>query len=141
MNKARARIALAILAMCLAAMPAAAQKAQGTAPVTIKIFRTNPGASYLKQLDDMMALKKVEEKFSVDLKYIHPTDENAELNIVIASGDYPDVFEETTWTNYSGGIQKAFSDGIIIRVTSSSPRRRRTSRRSSTKIRATARRR
>lgn len=59
---------------------------------------------------------KVEaEKTGVTVEYIHPVvgQEKEQFNLMIASGDMPDIVRYD-WKAFSGGPEKAISDGTII---------------------------
>ena len=63
--------------------------------------------------------KGLMERTGVKIKFIHPPAGTAseQFNLMIASGDLPDIIERT-WALYPGGIEKAVSDKIIIRLNS-----------------------
>jgi putative aldouronate transport system substrate-binding protein len=59
--------------------------------------------------------KQVMDRTNTDIKFIHPAlgQETEQFNLMIASGDYPDLLD-WNWTNYPGGPEKAISDKVII---------------------------
>lgn len=73
-------------------------------------------ANYASMGDTVFG-KTREEKTGVKVQYIHPPagSDTEQFNLIIASGDYPDIMERT-WINYTGGPEKAISDGIILRL-------------------------
>lgn len=59
--------------------------------------------------------KELEKRTGIKVEYQHPTigNEHESFNLMIASGEYPDIFE-TNWYNNAGGPTSAFNDGVII---------------------------
>ncbi|MCK9479501.1 MAG: extracellular solute-binding protein [Firmicutes bacterium] len=59
--------------------------------------------------------KELEKLTGVKVDFIHPVSgqEREQLNVMLASRDLPDIIENT-FENYSGGIIKAGSDGLVI---------------------------
>lgn len=61
------------------------------------------------------AFQMIAEKAGVNLEFKHPMvgQQNEEFNVMIASGELPDIvcYE---WAGYSGGPDKAIDDGLII---------------------------
>ena len=62
--------------------------------------------------------KVLEEKTGVHIEFIHPAAGSVgeQFNVIVASGDYPDVMEYD-WSSYPGAEGKAAEDGIIADVT------------------------
>lgn len=60
--------------------------------------------------------KELEKKTGIKVEYIHPSEEQArdQFNIMISSGDIPDIIEYNWSAEYPGGPEKAISDGVII---------------------------
>lgn len=60
----------------------------------------------------------------IDIKYEHPTytQEIEQFNLMIASGEYPDIIEYNFFREYSGGPVKAIADGVILDLTDLIPR-------------------
>ena len=58
--------------------------------------------------------KHIFEKTGVQVEFLHPPEGQAteQFNLMIASGDFPDIIE-WNWHNYPGGVSKAVADGII----------------------------
>ncbi|MCL2878943.1 MAG: extracellular solute-binding protein [Treponema sp.] len=61
--------------------------------------------------------KGLMEKTGIKIKYIHPPagTANEQFNLMIASGDLPDIIERN-WSLYPGGLEKAISDGVLIKL-------------------------
>lgn len=64
---------------------------------------------------DLPLYKEVEKKIGVKVKFIHPAkgQESEQFNLMIASGDLPDIIQ-TNWYKFKGGPEKAIKDNIII---------------------------
>ncbi|MBQ8525710.1 MAG: extracellular solute-binding protein [Clostridia bacterium] len=62
--------------------------------------------------------KKIMEKFDCEIEYKHPPAGQGQekFNIMIAMGRLPDIIEYNWTSKYSGGAQKALSDGIIREI-------------------------
>ncbi|MDR2542198.1 MAG: extracellular solute-binding protein [Treponema sp.] len=62
--------------------------------------------------------KGLVERTGVNIEWIHPviTAQNEQFNLMVASGDLPDIFSRDMHRLYPGGPQKAFEDGIILRL-------------------------
>ena len=63
---------------------------------------------------DLPITKELEKRTGIDVEWILPTrgQEQQQFNILLASGDVPDVVE-WRWPEYTGGPEKALEDGII----------------------------
>ena len=61
--------------------------------------------------------QELEKRLNVNLEFIHPAagQESQSFNIMVASGDLPDIIEHD-FTTYDGGPQKAIDDGVIIEL-------------------------
>lgn len=57
------------------------------------------------------------EETGIEVEYIHPPEGNAEeaLNVLLASGDYPDIIEYA-WPGYPGGVARLLNDGVIYEL-------------------------
>lgn len=62
--------------------------------------------------------KALKEKTGINIKFIHPAtgSENEQFNVMLASGDYPDLIERD-WSSYPGAEKKACDDGVLIDFT------------------------
>jgi putative aldouronate transport system substrate-binding protein len=56
------------------------------------------------------------EKTGVTVEWLHPVEgqEQEQLNLLVASGDLPDIIEYNWLSQYSGGPEKAIQDGVIL---------------------------
>ncbi len=70
-------------------------------------------ARIMDSLAELEAYRMASEKLGIDVEYIHASDGDAELNLLVASGDYPDLIT-SSWFGYAGGIERAYHDGVII---------------------------
>lgn len=61
--------------------------------------------------------QEVEKRTNTKINFIHPPagQETEQFNIMIASGEYPDIITRDFFT-YKGGPQKAIDDGVIIEL-------------------------
>ena len=90
-------------------------------PVTFTIWHPTSTdiASVLDNLGDSEYYKELEKRTGVHLEFTHPAigQEQEALNLMIGSGDYPDIIQMdkgSYW--YPGGLDKAYSDGVLIRL-------------------------
>ncbi len=63
----------------------------------------------------MTAYQEFERKTGIEIRFLHPPigQETEQFNLMVASGDYPDMIE-SNWLGYPGGPEKAIRDGVII---------------------------
>lgn len=61
--------------------------------------------------------QKLQEKTGIQVEYLHPPSgsANEQFNMIIASGDLPDIMERN-WLSYKGGPESAITDGIVLRL-------------------------
>lgn len=71
-----------------------------------------------KSLNDTEFAKKLIEKTGVKVEFVHPAQgqEKEQFNLLIASGDLPDIVEHTWLASYPGGPEKALQDGVILKL-------------------------
>jgi len=72
----------------------------------------------MKNINDMEMSKELEKRTGIHIEYQHPVagQETTQFNLMIASGDLPDILE-TNWMGKPGGPDKALQDGVIIDMT------------------------
>lgn len=78
----------------------------------------NTNVSAINQnLGDTEFAKELTKKTGIKVKYIHPTigQEKEQFNLMIASGDLPDIVEYA-WLTFAGGPEKALKDGYIVKL-------------------------
>ena len=66
--------------------------------------------------NDLMMFQEMEKVTGTKVEFLHPTSGSTgseAFQILLASGDYPDMIEYN-WASYAGGPQQAIDDGIII---------------------------
>jgi len=73
--------------------------------------------TYAKNLNETEFYKSVEKATGVRIEFLHPVSGSAleQLNILLASGDYPDMIHYA-WPGYSGGTAKLYADKVIIKL-------------------------
>lgn len=71
--------------------------------------------AYGSSLNDTKIGEYLLEKTGVKVKFEHPVsgEEEAAMNIMLASDDMPDIVE-WNWNKYAGGPDKAIADGVIV---------------------------
>lgn len=90
-------------------------------PTTFKLWipTTADITNTIKTLDNSEYYKELEKRTGVHIEFIHPTmgQEQQSLNLLIASGDLPDIVQMAFGSyEYPGGMDKAISDGIFIKL-------------------------
>lgn len=75
-------------------------------------------AKYANNLDENEAIKKVQEITGIDIEFIHPPvgQEEEQFNIMVASGELPDIVKGFFDSYYKGGVEAAMNDGLLINV-------------------------
>ncbi len=73
------------------------------------------GRQYMKTLDENYMIKEIEKQTGLNIDFVHPPagDNGEYFNIVLASGDYPDVIKDP-FSRYPGGPDGAINDGVLI---------------------------
>lgn len=88
-------------------------------PITLTYWVSLSGnsAATLASYSEMEMFKELEKKTNIKLDFKHPPtgQEKEQFNLMLASRDYPDIIEYG-WGGYSGGPEKAISDGVIIKL-------------------------
>jgi len=110
------------LAACApaATQPQAAGEAPSGEAVTLTYWTalSSNVAATLQSYNDMTCYKELEKVTGVHLEFQHVPDNPQTVeafNLMIASGQYPDMIE-TNWLAFPGGPAKALSDDVIIRL-------------------------
>jgi len=89
------------------------------APVTLTIWSPlNASASkYISSYNENIAVQKYEENTGVKVKFIHPAigQEREQFNLLIASGDLPDIILGAAF--YTGGEFQGMADGVFMDLT------------------------
>ncbi|MFD0711837.1 extracellular solute-binding protein [Paenibacillus sp. GCM10027626] len=102
---------------------AAAQDGEVTYPISggVKLkywLHLPPNTSAtVKNIAETEFAQELKKRTGVEVEFIHPAagEEAEQFNLMIASGDLPDIIQYS-WTQYPGGPEKAISDGIITKL-------------------------
>ena len=92
-----------------------------------KVVHTGDKFTYWAELDsrasqtitsynDLLIYKEIAKKTGTEVEFLHPasgTTGNEAFQILLSSGNYPDMIEYY-WGNYAGGVDSAIADGVII---------------------------
>ncbi len=119
------KLILCIAAFALVAAVAGYSQAatvQKLAPATFSYWvGLNPAhVDILKSWNDTASMKEFEKKTGVHINFIHPTvgQEVQNFNLMLASGDLPDMIQEREGNlYYPGGPDKAIADGVYLDLT------------------------
>ncbi len=73
-------------------------------------------AQVVQEMGQTEYAKQLQERTGITIKYQHPAAGQAKeaFNILIASGDYPDIIEYTWAANYPGGPAAAINNNVIL---------------------------
>jgi putative aldouronate transport system substrate-binding protein len=73
-------------------------------------------AQVVQEMGQTEYAKQLQERTGISIKYQHPAAGQARdaFNILIASGDYPDIIEYTWAANYPGGPAAAINNNVIL---------------------------
>ncbi len=76
----------------------------------------NAAAAYIQSMNELDIYQELEKRSGIHIEFIHPpVGQDAEqFNLMIASGDLPDMIEYYWNGVYTGGADKAVEDGVII---------------------------
>lgn len=79
----------------------------------------NNTSGAVKSYNDVKGLQLAAQNNDMTIEFIHPVvgQESEQFNVMIASGDYPDVIEYN-WQSYPGGEIKAVSDNVLVSLDS-----------------------
>lgn len=73
-------------------------------------------AETVTSYNDLLLYQEISKATGVEVEFIHPaqgTTGSEAFQILMSSGDYPDIMEYS-WSGYTGGPDQAINDGIII---------------------------
>lgn len=91
-----------------------------TGPFTIKIWAPTSGniQKTMKNLGESEYYKELERRTGVHVEFTHPAmgEEAQSFNLLIASGEYPDIIEMQPGYSYPGGYDKGIQDGVILKL-------------------------
>ncbi|MDR0999237.1 MAG: extracellular solute-binding protein [Clostridiales bacterium] len=82
------------------------------APTSAQIQKT------MTNLKESYYYKELESRTGVSVEFTHPSlgQELEAFNLLISSGDFPDILELQPGLTYPGGLDKGISDGVILRL-------------------------
>lgn len=112
-----------LLTLCLASV-AVAEDVQypmdGSHQLTWWLPMESNLVTVLSTYNDHPVYQKLMENTGVDIEFTHPAvgQEKEEFGLLLVSGDLPDIIQSGNLSNYyTGGVQAAYDDGIIIDLT------------------------
>ncbi len=77
-------------------------------------------AATMKNYNEVALYKELEKRTGIHIEFQHPPvgqgQEQEQLNLLVASGKYPDVIEWNFLQSFTGGPAKVLKDGVIIRL-------------------------
>lgn len=88
----------------------------GSVKLTFYMGMESGSEQAMATYDEHPAIITLEERTGVDITFMHPPagDDGTYFNMVVASGEYPDVWITTGFQDYyPGGIAQAIADGIL----------------------------
>lgn len=115
MKKRVLGLLLSVAILCTLIVPAAFAEE----PTTITWLHQSFTVSALDNWYDALWVKELESRLNVKFEFIsvNSTDNyDNVVNLNIAGGDYPDIIS-WNWGNYSGGIEAAIEDGLVLPFT------------------------
>jgi len=91
---------------------------EGNPELTYWVGLASNVTAFATNYSELPFRKNLEKATGIKVKYEHPPSgqELETLNVLLASGEYPDIIEYA-WPGYSGGVTKLFSDGVILELT------------------------
>lgn len=84
-------------------------------PITIKWYQRNFVETELKSMGEMEAFKELEKRTGIHIEFVHPPNTPDALNVMLASGDYPDVIF-WDWASVPRGLTGLINDGVAIKL-------------------------
>lgn len=108
-------IALALLTPLLIVLPCTSFAEESP---TITYWTSLEFSDVLTSYDDIKPLEIAQEKVGVDVVWQHPPvgQEKEQFNLLIASGEMPDVIEYSWNSSYPGGAEAAIENGVILEL-------------------------
>ena len=91
---------------------------EGNPKLTYWVGLASNVSAYATNYSELPFRQNLEKATGVKVEYIHPPSgqETESLNVLLASGDYPDIIEYA-WPGYPGGVVKLYNDGVILELT------------------------
>jgi putative aldouronate transport system substrate-binding protein len=123
MNKRSKLIALVLLATVITSVTTGCGKKNGVAveaqppkDLTFTLWGRNFGSGEIASMGETASFQELEKKTGVKIQWQHPaagTNENEQLNLILASNQLPDLLF-ANWGNLPGGINKYITSKSII---------------------------
>lgn len=91
---------------------------RSTNKVKLEFWCANAAKDNISNYNEVESFRKLQELAGVDVEFIHPSTaaSGEQFNVMIASGEYPDIISWNWSSGYVGGIEKAYSDGVIVKL-------------------------
>lgn len=83
-------------------------------PITIRWFQPNYNTGAVKSYSEIEAYKEASKRTGINIEWMHPAS-NDQLNLILASGDYPDVMFGSLG-GVKGGYERLVNDKIALRL-------------------------
>ncbi|NOU95782.1 extracellular solute-binding protein [Paenibacillus sp. LMG 31456] len=95
----------------------AQQPSKGPVKLTYWVAMPADAARSLKSFSEALVYQEMEKRTGIKVDFQHPAvgSENEQFNLMIASGNLPDIIE-SDFTKYPGGPEKAISDKVLIKL-------------------------
>lgn len=89
-------------------------------PIKLKywVVLANEAIPAIKSFDENEVYKELERRTGIKVEFIHTIDaqKKEQFNLMVASNDLPDIIEGNLTKDYPGGVEKAISDGIYLKL-------------------------
>lgn len=114
MKKRNIIISVIMIVALLSSLCGCGQKQEdnNTGVTKITWWETNALSAVVDSYDEVAAMQKLQEKFGVDIEFIHPTSAGEQFNTMMAAGDMKDIVKYD-WNVFSGGPVNAAKQGAI----------------------------
>ena len=95
-----------------------------TEPLTLTVFAglADRSAVSITNYNEMLAFQEMEKRTGIHIDFQHPPvgpdTVREQFQLIMASGDYPDMMYYTWTTLYKGGPQKTIEDGVLVSLNS-----------------------
>ncbi|MCI9626770.1 MAG: extracellular solute-binding protein [Clostridia bacterium] len=113
-----AALAAGLLAGALCGCSGVSENVAGEENLKLSWWTINHQPAYISNYNEVAAFRQMQEKTGVEIAFLHPAagQETEQFNVMISSKDYPDIIDWQWETEYPGGMNKAVSDGVIIKL-------------------------
>ena len=82
-------------------------------PITLKLYAQNYQSRLIKSYGEMENFKEISQKTGVNIEWIHPIGElNEQFNVMIASGEYPDII----YWNFGTTISNHIKNNVALKL-------------------------